>query len=290
LDLIDFAVSSANQSINNLSKLQPTTLADNEIVESLIESNNQLINEISANVQPLIQAIESNDPNLPVILHEVAENLNQSINISNENDQIAVDNAELSRVALEAAKIQDARNENLEEVAKEAEEIAIKVEQTARDFENVYVPKDPRVRQHMGFDDEADIIDLDSIDVEFEGLLDEQEFLEKSKATRKAQTDSHQQRMSSLFDQVEAEDSENIADIDGDFDLLLNESIEALEDVVADLEEAQNKSDSKEEQEKIQELKEKTLDQIEAFEEIQGSRVENLRAKFEQKKSGTMFP
>lgn len=126
--------------------------------------------------------------------------------------------------------------------------------------------------------------------VEFEGLLDEQEFLEKSKATRKAQADSYHQRVSSLFNQAAAEDSENIADIDGDFDLLLDQSIDALEEVVADLGEALNRSNSQEEQEKIQELKDKTADQIEVFEEIQKSRVGNLRAKFEKKSAGTMFP
>lgn len=283
LNMMNKTAEEAQSAVDKLLILNPETTADQEIIEGLIKSNNQLIDEVAANIQPLIDAIENNDPNLHVIVQEVAAELNQSINLSNENDQLVVDAVEdeASKIALKAADIQDARSENLEEIAQT-------VEQTMKDFENVYIPKDPAVRRYMGLDDD-EIIDIENVDDVFEGgeVEDAEEFLEKSRATRKEKTDLYRRRTSSIFASIVGDDEENLEYIN--LDHIIDESIKVLEEVVENLEEAQNKSDSKEEREKIQEVKEKTQEKIELLVETRENRVSDLKAKFEDKKGNTMF-
>lgn len=247
LTIMNVTVQKAKGAIDELQQIQPSSQADQEIINELIASNDQLIDAVGANVQPFMDAIENNDPDLPLIIEEIAADLNTSINFSNDADDLIVQKAQqngaVSRAVLEAADVQDERNKTLMEVVDDALELAVQVEMITQQYERGYVPKDLKVRRHMGLETlDDEFIDLDeAMMVEIEAEQQEKDYQRRSSA-----------QFSLIYEQTKT-----LKDVTFAFNLLLDNSLTITEDLLGELEEAHEKSETQEEQDVIQEVIEK---------------------------------
>ena len=287
LSLIGETVQEAKETINNLNQIQARTVDDELAVGDLIISNDILINNITGNnlVQPLIEAIQNNSPELAYIAANVAENLNTSIQVSHENDEDIVAQFVVTPAVRRAVNIQDARDDNLEAVVKEADQLVGRVKAIAAMFEGDYKAKDPVVRRYLQQDDiEGDLIDVDAVDTDFEGgTMNEEEFKARQREENerlRAHWNAKQNMMmqtqksitSRMFDTI-ADEAEKLDDLTENFEDLLDESILTLDEVIEELEDSKGGVKSQKEAHSLQGI-------IERAEEI----IKNLQNSREEQK------
>lgn len=251
IDLIGSTVERASDAIANLSQVHSNTVEEKIAVDKLITSNKNLISNVSGKnlelVQPLIDAIDSNDPDLALIVVNLAENLNNSIEMIHENDEDLVGNFVGTPAVQEAVDIQDLRDEHLESVTVEADKLSERVKAITSMFDGKYKAQDPAVRRFLGQDDiEDDLIDIHENGLDFEGgFITEEEFKAQENVANKqlrAELIAEQNKLmekqssitSQMFDAIAGE-TENLDDLTEDFEALLDESIDELDQLVIEL-------------------------------------------------------
>lgn len=260
LDTLNATVQGAQRTVDELLQMSPKTKADHEVVKSLIASNIELIDNVAADVAPLIAAIERSDPKLAEISLEIAAKLNETINASNEKDEIMTDGASPSKVAGAAAEIQDERNENFEVVAEQLAEISRTAEMIQQQYANGYVSQDPQVRRYMGLDDVNEYIDLSNEDLDFEGgFITAAEFLSSTQAA-KAKAEQSKLNFEILLTNIN--EDENLDDIQQEFYTAWNDSFEFTKFMNDQLAKRYEISQDPEERESIQ-------SQLEQVQELQ---------------------
>lgn len=260
LDTLNATVQGAQRTVDELLQMSPKTKADHEVVKSLIASNIELIDNVAAEVAPLIAAIERSDPKLAEISLEIAAKLNETINASNEKDEIMTVGASPSKVAGAAAEIQDERNENFEVVAEQLAEISRTAEMIQQQYANGYVSQDPQVRRYMGLDDVNEYIDLSNEDLDFEGgFITAAEFLSSTQAA-KAKAEQSKLNFEILLTNIN--EDENLDDIQQEFYTAWNDSFEFTKFMNDQLAKRYEISEDPEERESIQ-------SQLEQVQELQ---------------------
>lgn len=244
LDLMNATVQEAQVAIDNLAQVQPTSRDEKEALLDLIANNNQLIDEIAVQVEPLIEAIENRDPNLAVIALETANDLSQAIQNSFDKDEMAIDDVQPTSVALKIADVEDERNLTLLETSTLAEAIAKK-------YEDGYVPQDPAVRRYLGLENvDEDVIDIDAIDLEFEGgAMTHEDAVNFSKTAKDV---TNRNDLSQIFELIA--DEENLENITEDFNDIFDESILNLDEIIDQLDESLHNAGSQEERNAIDEI------------------------------------
>jgi hypothetical protein len=250
LDTHTTALQAAAESVDRIMQITPDEMNN---LGDLNMSSQLVINYIQDVTPKVLEAQTNNDPNLPSIVQNVALGLNESIKLANSMDEKVCENMDKTEALLEAAAIQDERNETLGEVAALALSIAEDIGNHPSLMD--YKPSDPRVRKYYGIDNEH--LDVDNMDTEFdEGVVDDEQFLTKIRTQREAEKDRVHRRMTTTFQQA-AEIDENLDDLE----LLdvLSTSIEALDQAQQELEIGLENAETPEEQDMIQEALDNTI-------------------------------
>lgn len=248
VDLLNRSLEVAEEAVVNLSQVRTETAADQEAIQQLIDGNYDLINDVEAVIEPLKEAIVTNSPDLIHFTTEAAGFLNASIQQSNEHDDKLTDDLDGSVAVLEAVDIEDERNDKFEVVLEAARKVTSKVKRIARQFEGGSAANDSSILHFMGqdtVDDDEDLIDVNAVDLDFEGgAFNDEEFSEVSQtisrmAKERAKVDEaelierEKQRFSSMFASMNNED--NLDDVTENFNGLLNESLELMDELENDL-------------------------------------------------------
>lgn len=249
LTLLGSTAQAAHHTVERLRTIPANTNEDSETLQVLVDSNNQLIDDVLTNVQPLVRAIEENDPNLAENTLNAALNLSDVINRTGQRDFVIADNATASSATYQAAGIEDNRNANLFKLSDSAQDAASRVRNIVDMFEKTqHVPKSAKVR---GFFDMDKVLDIDQQDLTFPGgIATEAEVLEAAKKHRQrakidfATIDKNALKLRKLAET--AKKDENIDDWENDVVDLLNDSIEVVNDALIELTATENQPVSKE--------------------------------------------
>lgn len=245
LDLMSQTADAAQNTLDHLLEIHPTNRDEQEMIQDLAQSNLELIEKIGEKVPALIEAIETDAPDLIEFSRETAAEIQEAINKSKEQNSKRVRFADTSNLVQEVAEIEDSKNLELDEI----------LGQIDANFAEQYVPKDPKVRSYFGHDVEDELINLDEADTEFEGgtYVDGEEFFADSRADNRSRNERRESRITELFAGLDYE--ENLENIEGDFNALLDESELVLENAVEDLEESEEKIEDPEVRFEIQAMK-----------------------------------
>lgn len=294
LNLLNRSFEVAQEAVASLSQVQPGTSADKKAIENLIAGNHELMEEVEAVAQPLIDAIEDKDFNLNNLSVEAVAYLRRSIQKSNENDDKLTENLEGTPAVLQAVDIEDDRNDQLEDVLEDARKRTNKVLRIARQFEGGQAANDSSILKFMGQnsrapdasslprfliqddDDVYDLIDVNDADLEFEGgVIDDEEFQKLAQegsrtARERAFTDEaamiqrEKARFSSMFASINNDD--NLDNVTNNFNGLLDESLELMDHLADDLSDLMQNAGNQNEFDAIQDVVNRVVESINVLE------------------------